>query len=198
MMDEDQKKCGGISLVGIIAILVSLACIIIGAINIDFDQTEFTDQDIISTCKAQTKIPFYLVVAGVLNIMLMVLRLVFQRCCRKCGEPGEENKVCNSLNFLCQFSCITFYDLLALAITIIWLVIGSTWTLNVYDEVNFDSKNDANFCPKYLYRFTFWTIIAGWVFVVLAFVFGLLAKFCTCFWNILCCKPCKEAEANQV
>ena len=45
----------------------------------------------------------------------------FQRCCRKCGEPGEENKVCNSLNFLCQFSCITFYDLLALAITIIWL-----------------------------------------------------------------------------
>ena len=78
MMDEDQKKCGGISLVGIIAILVSLACIIIGAINIDFDQTEFTDQDIISTCKAQTKIPFYLVVAGVLNIMLMVLRLVFQ------------------------------------------------------------------------------------------------------------------------
>merc|ERR1712066_1204310 len=157
MMDEDQKKCGGISLVGIIAILVSLACIIIGAINIDFDQTEFTDQDIISTCKAQTKIPFYLVVAGVLNIMLMVLRLVFQRCCRKCGEPGEENKVCNSLNFLCQFSCFTFYDLLALAITIIWLVIGSSWT-----------------------------IIAGWVFVVLAFVFGLLAKFCTCFWNILC------------
>ena len=77
-MDEDQKKCGGISLVGIIAILVSLACIIIGAINIDFDQTEFTDQDIISTCKAQTKIPFYLVVAGVLNIMLMVLRLIFQ------------------------------------------------------------------------------------------------------------------------
>ena len=161
MMDEDQKKCGGISLVGIIAILVSLACISIGAINIDFDQTEFTDHDIASTCRAQTKIPFYLVVAGVLNIMLMVLRLIFQvrffsrqmtycfhkcfkikqwhikvnkyinfemvllvffqRCCRKCGEPGEENKVCNSLNFLCRFSCITFYDLLALALTIIWL-----------------------------------------------------------------------------
>ena len=78
MMDEDQKKCGGISLVGIIAILVSLACISIGAINIDFDQTEFTDHDIASTCVAQTKIPFYLVVAGVLNIMLMVLRLIFQ------------------------------------------------------------------------------------------------------------------------
>ena len=44
-----------------------------------------------------------------------------QRCCRKCGEPGEDNKVCNSLNFLCRFSCITFFDLLALAIVVIWL-----------------------------------------------------------------------------
>ena len=78
MMDEDQKKCGGISAVGIIAILVSLACIIVGAINIDFDQSQFTDQNISSTCKAQTKIPFYLVVAGVLNIMLIAMRLIFQ------------------------------------------------------------------------------------------------------------------------
>ena len=42
-MDEDQKKCGGISAVGIAAILVSLACIIIGAINIDFDKISHED-----------------------------------------------------------------------------------------------------------------------------------------------------------
>ena len=78
MMDEDQKKCGGISLVGIIAILVSLACIIIGAINIDFENSTISDQDIASKCKAEPKIPFYLIVAGVLNIVLLVLRLIFQ------------------------------------------------------------------------------------------------------------------------
>ena len=33
-MDEDQKKCGGITLIGAIGILVSIACIIIGAINL--------------------------------------------------------------------------------------------------------------------------------------------------------------------
>ena len=38
----------------------------------------------------------------------------------------------------------------------------------------------------------------GWIFVAMALIFGLLAKFCSCFWNIICCKPCKEAEANQV
>ena len=73
-MDEDQKKCGGISAIGIAAILMSLACIVIGAINIDFSAS----QDFASTCKAEPKIPFYLLVAGVLNIIIIVLRLIFQ------------------------------------------------------------------------------------------------------------------------
>ena len=58
------------------------------------------------------------------NLSILDLKLcdyILQRCCRKCGEPGEDNKMCNSLNFLCRFSCITVYDLLALAIIIIWL-----------------------------------------------------------------------------
>jgi len=195
-MDEDQKKCGGISAVGIAAILVSLACIIIGAINIDF-QT-IGDQDIASKCKAEPKIPFYLIVAGVLNIVLLVLRLIFQRCCRKCGEPGEDNKLCNSLNFLCRFSCITLYDLLALTIVVVWLVVGSVWTFRIFDTVNLDSEGNKDYCPAFLYRFTYSAAILGWIFVAMAFIFGLLAKFCACFWNIICCKPCKEAEANQV
>lgn len=195
-MDEDQKKCGGISAVGIAAILVSLACIAVGGLNIDVSESNFSEQDVSSTCKVETRIPFYLVVAGILNIIIIVLRLIFQRCCRKCGEPGEDNKMCNSLNFLCRFSCITVYDLLALAIIIIWLVVGTTWTFSVYDEVTY--TKGPKYCPGYLYRFTFWTVIMGWIFVVIAFVFGLLAKFCTCFWSLICCKPCKQAEANQV
>ena len=79
IMDEDQKKCGGISAVGIAAILVSLACIVIGAINIDFGNSNLDQQDISSsTCKAEPMIPFYLLVAGLLNIIIIVLRLIFQ------------------------------------------------------------------------------------------------------------------------
>merc|ERR1712244_8112 len=199
IMDEDQKKCGGISAVGIAAILVSLACIVIGAINIDFGHSNLDQQDISSsTCKAEPMIPFYLLVAGLLNIIIIVLRLIFQRCWRKCGEPGEDNKLCNSLNFLCRLSCITIYDLLALAIVVIWLVIGSVWTFNIFDTVNLDNNGSPSYCQAFLYRFTYSTAILGWIFVAMALVFGVLAKFCTCFWNIICCKPCKEAEANQV
>jgi len=193
-MDDDQKKCGGISAIGIMTILVSLACIGVGGYNVS--SSDFSQQNVVSTCRVETRIPFYLVVAGIINIVLIILRLIFQKCCRKCGEPGEDSKMCNSLNFLCKFSCITLYDLLALAIIIIWLVVGSVWTFNAYDKVNYNSG--PNYCPAYLYRFTFWTAVLGWIFVTIAFVFGLLAKFCTCFWSILCCRPCKQAEANQV
>ena len=30
------------------------------------------------TCKIQPKIPFYLIVAGILNIVLLVMRMIFQ------------------------------------------------------------------------------------------------------------------------
>ena len=77
-MDEDQKKCGGISALGIVAILVSLACIGIGGVNIDFKNSEFSQSDVSSTCTVETRIPYYLVVAGVMNIVIIILRLVFQ------------------------------------------------------------------------------------------------------------------------
>ena len=195
-MDEDQKKCGGISAIGLVAILVSLTCIIVGAMNIDFSE-EISAQNVASTCSIETRIPFYLIIAGVINIVLIVLRLVFQRCCRNCGQ-GEDSKFCSSLGFLASFSCITIYDLLALAATLVWLCVGSAWIFSAYDDVDYNNTSSANYCPEFLYRFSFWICIMGWIFVTLAFVFGLLAKFCTCFYNILCCKPCKAAEANQV
>ena len=75
---------------------------------------------------------FWILALFYLVIMYLLLRLSvhshlifcyvsFQRCCRKMGEPGEDSKFCNSLNFLCTFSCITFYDILAFAIIVVWL-----------------------------------------------------------------------------
>ncbi len=77
-MDEDQKKCGGITLLGGIALAVSIACIAIGAYSIDFDQSQFKDHNIRSICRAEQRIPFYLLVAGTLNIIAMILRIIFQ------------------------------------------------------------------------------------------------------------------------
>ena len=77
-MDDDQKKCGGISAIGIMTILVSLACIGVGGYNIDVSSSDFSQQNVVSTCRVETRIPFYLVVAGIINIVLIILRLIFQ------------------------------------------------------------------------------------------------------------------------
>ena len=77
-MDEEQKKCGGLTLFGLCALGVSLAMIIIGALNIDFDDSSLEEQSVESTCYAEPKIPFYLLVGGILTILLLILRIVFQ------------------------------------------------------------------------------------------------------------------------
>ena len=60
--------------------------------------------------------------------------LIFQKCCQNMGSPCDESKFCNCLNFLCRFSCITAYDITALAITILWLSKLQKWP-------NCNSKN---------------------------------------------------------
>ena len=69
-MDQDQKKCGGISALGIIAILVSSVCIGVGIKNVK--RLETMD----SYCEAEPKLPYYLVVAGLSTIILLILRLI--------------------------------------------------------------------------------------------------------------------------
>ena len=69
-MDQDQKKCGGISALGIIAILVSSVCIAVGIKNVK--RLETMD----SYCEAEPKLPYYLVVAGLSTIILLILRLI--------------------------------------------------------------------------------------------------------------------------
>ena len=41
------------------------------------------------TCKIEPKIPFYLIVAGILNIVLMVVRIIFQVSRKKVKQNGN-------------------------------------------------------------------------------------------------------------
>ena len=53
---------------------------------------------------------------------------------------------------------IYIYILYRYIISILYIsVVGSVWTFNAYDKVNYNSG--PNYCPAYLYRFTFWTAV---------------------------------------
>ena len=77
-MDEEQKKCCGIGALGLVAILVSVVMMAIGGINIDIENSNLKNVDVVSTCKVEEKLPYYLLVAGAINIILIALRFVFQ------------------------------------------------------------------------------------------------------------------------
>jgi len=195
MVDEEQKKCFGLSSIYVVTILFSLVMIGIGGYNIDWNNSDVENIKVDSTCKVDEKIPAYLFVAGIINIIFIVLRIALQRCCQKCAK-GEDNQACMSLKCLCEFGCDAIICTIALAVITLWLAIGSTWTFKA--EPNFNDENSDDYCPEYLYNFAFYTCIFGWIFVALAVIFGVLIKFCTGFFDILCCKPCKDADANQV
>lgn len=76
--------------------------------------------------------------------------------------------------------------------------VGTAWVMGIYKNVRFDGQHIlSNYCPEYLYQFSFSMVIISWIFVVVAGTFGVAAKLCQCFWTLLCCKPCKDAEANR-
>ena len=79
-MDDEQKKCGGITFFGIVVLGMSIAMIAIGCINIDLDKVSDVSnpENLDTTCNAEPKIPYYLVVGGILMIVLLVIRLFFK------------------------------------------------------------------------------------------------------------------------
>jgi len=201
-MDEDQKKCAGISCGSFMVITLSIAMIIIGCLNVNLEEIDVSanvkDSNVTSdTCKIEPKIPFFLIVAGILNIALLILRAIFQRCCRKCcdGDNGD-NAACATCGFLANCACISIFDTIALTLIVIWLVIGSYWIFPHWDAISEDTNETK--CRAYLYWFSVTVTIISWISVAFAVLCGILCTFCECFWSILCCKPCRNADNQPV
>lgn len=186
---------------GLIVFGMSVAAIVIGCLNVDVTDIKVDDvtnpDSIASSCKVEPKIPYYMVVAGILMLVLMILRLFLQKCCGKIAECGEDNACCNTISTLCKFSASTFFDLIALGLITAWLVVGTVWTFNVWDTVQTETEVGPDYCPGYVYNFCAALIIWQWITVAVLIVCGLLCRFCKCFFGLLCCQPCKDADANQ-
>ncbi len=68
----------------------------------------------------------------------------------------------------------------------------------MWDTVVYSPLSSPDYCPESLYTFSYVLLAVLWLVLLCALTCGLLAKFCACFYNILCCKPCKKAdEENQ-
>ncbi|TRY77765.1 hypothetical protein TCAL_12820 [Tigriopus californicus] len=180
--DEERKKCAGIFGGGTFVLILSIAMIAIGAYHVDWKSNDPLNNN---DCSVQPHIPNFLMAGGIIFILGMVLRVIFMRCCVCCGDICN-NSLCNSVNFGFTFTCILIYDILILILYVVWLCYGSHWTFDVYDQ-----QTDQN-CPNFLYFFTFALVIFLWFMFLMALTCGILARFCQCCWDILCCRPCER------
>lgn len=197
-MDDEQKRCMGMSAYMSAATGLSIAAIIIGAINFSNFDFDVTDPNSARTeCKGAEQIPYYLVVMGTLIILLITLKLFFKKCCGKMAECGEDSQMCNSINHICKFTSETFFDIVALVLIAIWNAVGTKWTFGNWDNVVYEPENSPKYCPSLVYGFSCAIIVWIWVTMSFFILCGLMCRFCQCFFGLLCCKPCKEADENQ-
>jgi len=188
---------------GLLAILVSIAMLVMGLLHAGPLDGEKGPDGVLRQnctvledcgCPGEPMIPWYLIVGGCLTIVLVLGRFIWQLACNRCSkEDGQRRKGCQLACSACHFSCITLYDILALTATALWLITGTKFVLGLHERKNHDThRPNQDTCDWGLYWFTFILIICGWAFVLLSVLCGLLCRFCKCFWNLLCCKPCKE------
>merc|ERR1719394_586392 len=117
------------------------------------------------TCRIEPKIPFFL------NVALLILRAIFQRCCRKCCN-GDGGDACATCGFLANCACISIFDIIALTLIVIWLVIGSYWIFPHWDAMTKDTNERQ--CRAYLYWFSVTVAIISWISVAFAVLCGIL------------------------
>jgi len=200
-MNEEQKKSAGIGCTGAVIFGMSNAAIIIGILNLsgfDFDSFKIDDPDSVgSKCFGAPRVPYYLIVMGVILIILVLLKFFFEKCCGKLKECGEDSKCCNTLNHMCEFTAGTAFDIAAVVIAAIWNAVGTNWTFGFWDTVSYDESAGQNYCPGYVYGFSCAMVIWVWISIIFVIMCGLLCNFCKCFFGLLCCKPCREADDNQ-
>jgi len=202
---EDRKNCTGFFLVsGLLAILVSLAMVVMGLLHAAPIDSQRTAAGIVQQnctviehcgCPGEPMIPWYLIVGGCLTIILVLGRFIWQLACRQCtkDKEGTREKGCKLACLACQFSCLTLYDILALTATTLCLITGTKFVLGLHERKNHATHMpNQDTCDWGLYWFTFILVIAGWAFIVFSVLCGLMCRFCNCFWNLVCCKPCKE------
>ncbi|XP_023341023.1 uncharacterized protein LOC111711029 isoform X2 [Eurytemora carolleeae] len=128
--DRRYKQCTLVFC--IMAILVSITMIIVGSIYAAPLRRPIYD----SGCPGETMLPWYLVIAGIITIALVLIRILIIQCCDVCrGNDGRGWKEVGCT--VCRVSFITLYDILAVAGTTLWLIAGTKFLLGLHDVVNF-------------------------------------------------------------
>jgi len=138
-------------------------------------------------CPGEPMIPWYLILGGCLTITLLVLRVVIIRVSYL--FIFSYTCIISSQCCACKLVFLTIYDILALVMTILWLIAGTKFVMSLHERKNYATHNpNQDTCDWGLYWFSFVLLVCGWVSVILTTLYCTIARFCHCLHQVICCK----------
>ncbi|CAF1133212.1 unnamed protein product [Rotaria sordida] len=155
-----------------LSIILMLIIIIIIPISQVFVGWHYSD-----ACPINQSIPYYLIVAGIVGLLLIILIFVCQFMVRTFSRKMFDNAVdrANSNRTttlvgcgVCSIMCIN----LSLFIFLLgWSIAGWIWVLGVWNKVQYYHVNNNDYCHPIVYKYTFSLLLLTISFQIILFCF---------------------------
>jgi len=143
-----------------------------------------------TACPINQLIPYYLIVAGIVTLVLVILISIIQIMTRTFAKKMFDNTTDttnpNRATMLvgcgvCSIMCIT----LSLCMFLIgWSAVGWIWVIKVCHRVQYRRVDKDNYCHPILYQFTFSLLLLTTTFKLIFFCF-------------VCKKTCVKVTSRQ-
>ncbi|CAF2510885.1 unnamed protein product [Rotaria sp. Silwood2] len=117
-------------------------------------------------CPLDWHIPFYLVVAGVVGITVILLGIIQAVLKAKVflNRAREKSNVSLTVSVVCVACLATILFLFLF----IWFVFGCYWVFRSWNIVQYVDANRNDYCHRILYRFAFWLLLGAFFSQILA------------------------------
>lgn len=129
----------------IIFLILSVVMLVFGIINKD-------------KCPIDDRIPIYLIVAGAVGIVSMILPFINRKL---------------------DLAILTIIIVIIYIFEFVWMIVGSVWVYRIY-EPNY-VEVFSHYCNKTTYLLAFWILTIRWVFLGITILASLIACCCSMF-----------------
>jgi TRAP-type C4-dicarboxylate transport system permease small subunit len=143
-----------------------------------------------NACPINQLIPYYLIVAGMVGLVIVILISITQSLTRIFARKRFDDTI-DTTNptqttmvvgcGVCSIMCINLFLVIFL---IVWSVVGWIWIIEVWHRVQYYRVEKDDYCHAIVYQFTFSLLLLTTTFKLMFFCF-------------VCRKTCVRVTSNQ-
>ncbi|CAF2005570.1 unnamed protein product [Rotaria magnacalcarata] len=108
-----------------------------------------------SECPIEPLIPIYLVVISTINLVMIILTTI--------AIILHMRKIDEDILAFFYVNSSAIVILILQLFSFIWLIFGSVWTFDIYNDVQYSQINQNNYCKSSLYKYTIVSIVLQYI-----------------------------------